>query len=117
MLLRVAASLRRGGRVVSYVVRWAWSPTIRAFLLEAAAEQQCLIGMLARGGRRHHEPRYSAVSVFVGGTAPAGGWIRRQRRRATGRRPAGKRRIELSLNEIVCLADEDRKLRGSFCVF
>ena len=29
----------------------------------AAAEQQCLIGMLVRGGRRHHEPHYGAVSV------------------------------------------------------
>ena len=51
------------------------------------------------GGRRHHEPRYGAVSVCVETTAPAGGWIRRRRRRATGRRWAGKRRIELSLNE------------------
>ena len=24
----------------------------------------CLIGMLERGGRRHHEPRYGAVSVI-----------------------------------------------------
>ena len=64
-----------------------------------AAEQQCLIGMLVRGGRRHHEPRYGAVLVCMEGTAPAGGWIRRRRRRATGRRRAGKRRIELSLNE------------------
>ena len=30
LLLRVAARLRRGGRVGSYVVRQAWSPTIRA---------------------------------------------------------------------------------------
>ena len=30
LLLRVAARLRRGGRVGSYVVRLAWSPTIRA---------------------------------------------------------------------------------------
>ena len=52
-----------------------------------------------RGGRRHHEPRYGAVSVCVEGTAPAGSWIRRRSRRATGRRRAGKRRIELSLNE------------------
>ena len=52
-----------------------------------------------RGGRRHHEPRYGAVSVCVEGTAPAAGWIRRIRRRATGRRRTGKRRIELSLND------------------
>ena len=100
MLLRVAARLVRGGRVGSYVVRWAWSPTIRASFQAAAAEQQSLIGMLVRGGRRHHEPRYGAVSVCVEGTTPAGGWIRRLRRRATERRRAGKRRIKLSLNEI-----------------
>ena len=51
-----------------------------------------------RRGRRHHEPNYGAVSACIRGTAPAGGWIRRRRRRATGRRRAGKRRIELSLN-------------------
>ena len=34
-----------------------------------------LIAMLVRGGRRHHEPRYDAVSVCVKRTAPAGGWI------------------------------------------
>ena len=72
---------------------------IRASFQGAAAEQQCLIGMLVRGGRRHHEPHYGAVSVCVEGTAPSGGWIRRRRRRATERRRAGKRRIELSLNE------------------
>ena len=103
LLLRVATRLSRGGRVGSYVVRWAWSPTIRASFEAAAAEQQCLIGMLVRGGRRHHEPRYGAVSVCVDGTAPAGGWIRRRRRRATGRQRAGKRRIELSLNKNFCL--------------
>ena len=37
--------------------------------LAAAAEQQCLIGMLMRGGRRHHEPNYGAISVCVEGTA------------------------------------------------
>ena len=62
-------------------------------------QQQCLIGMLVRGGRRHHEPHYGAVSVCVEGTTSAGGWIRRRRRRATGCRRAGKRRIELSLNK------------------
>ena len=67
-----------------------------------------------RGGRRHHEPRYGAVSVCVEGTAPAGGWIRRRRRRATGRRRAGKRRIELSLNENFLFSDQHRKLRGAF---
>ena len=56
--------------------------------------------MLVRGGRRHHEPHYGAVSVCVEGTAPAGAWIRRRMRRATGRRRVGKRRIKLSLNEI-----------------
>ena len=61
-----------------------------------------------RGGRRHHEPHYGAVSVCVEGTAPAGGWIRRRRRRATGRRRAGKRRIELSLNENFCFSDHHR---------
>ena len=54
-----------------------------------------------RGGRRHQEPHYGAVSVRVEGTRPAGGWIRR-RRRTTERRRAGKRRIELSLNESFC---------------
>ena len=55
--------------------------------------------MLVRGGRCHHEPHHGAVSVCVERTAPAGGWIRRRRRRATERRRAGKRRIDLSLNE------------------
>ena len=45
------------------------------FFQAAAEGQQCLITMLVRGGRRHHEPRYGAVSVWVEGTAPAGGWI------------------------------------------
>ena len=53
-----------------------------------------------RGGTRHHEPHYGGVSVCVEGIAPAEGWIRRRRRMATGRRLAGKRRIELSLNDI-----------------
>ena len=70
--------------------------------------------MLVRGDRRHHEPRYGAVSVCVEGTAPAGGWIRRRRRRASGRRRAGKRRIELSLNENFCYSNQHRKLRGAF---
>ena len=70
-----------------------------------------------RGGRRHHEPRYGAVSVCVEGTAPARGWIRRQKRRATGGRRAGKRRIELSLNENFCSSDQHRKLRVAFCYF
>ena len=60
---------------------------------------------------------YGAVPVCVEGTAPAGGWIRRRRRRATGRRRAGKRRIELSLNENFCFSDQHRKLRGAFCLF
>ena len=30
LLLRVVVRLRGGGRVGFYVVRWAWSPTIRA---------------------------------------------------------------------------------------
>ena len=33
---------------------------------------------------------------------------------ATGRRRAGKRRIELSLNENFCFSDQHRKLRGAF---
>ena len=73
--------------------------------------------MLVRGGRRHHEPRYGAVSVFVEGTARAGGWIRRRRRRAAGRRRAWKRRIELSLNENFCFSDQHRELHGAFCFF
>ena len=81
------------------------------------AEQQCLIGMLGRGGRRHNEPRYGAVSVCVEGSAPAGGWIRRRKRMATGRRRAGKRQIELSLNESFCFSDQHRKLRGALCFF
>ena len=71
--------------------------------------------MLVRGGRRHLEPHYGSVSVCVEGTVPAGGWIRRRRRRATGRRRAGKRRIELSLNEDFCFSDQHRKLRGALC--
>ena len=70
-----------------------------------------------RGGRRHLEPHYGSVSVCVEGTVPAGGWIRRRRRRATGRRRAGKRRIELSLNENFCFSDQHRKLLGAFCFF
>ena len=52
-----------------------------------------------RGRYGIYEPHYGAVSVCVEGTVPAGDWIRRRRRRATERRRAGKRRIELSLNE------------------
>ena len=70
-----------------------------------------------RGGGRHHEPLYGAVPVCVEGTAPAGGWTRRRRRRATGRRRAGKRRIELPLNENSCFSDQHRKLRGAFRFF
>ena len=57
--------------------------------------------MLNRGARarRQGEPHYVAVSVCVEGTAPAGGWIRRQSRRTTERRRAGKRRIELYQND------------------
>ena len=67
--------------------------------------------------RRQAPPRrrYGAVSVCVEGAAPAGGCIRRRRRRATGRRRAGKRRIELSLNENFGFSDQHRKLRGAFC--
>ena len=36
------------------------------------------------------------------------------RRRATGRRRAGMRRVELSLNEKVFFSDQHRKLRGAF---
>ena len=70
-----------------------------------------------RGGMRHHEPHCGAVLACVEGTAPAGGWIRRQRRRATGRRRAGKRRIELSLNEIFVSSEQHRKLRRLFGLF
>ena len=44
---------------------------------------------------------YGAFSVCVEGTPPAGDWILRRRRRATERRRAGKRRIELSLEREV----------------
>ena len=71
----------------------------------------------ARIGRRHHEPCYGAVSVCVEGTAPAGGRIRRPRRGATGRRRAGKRRIEHSLNKNFCFSDQQRKLRGALGLF
>ena len=70
LLLRVAATRWRGGRVGSYVVRQAWSAMIRASFLAAAAGRQCLIGMLVRGGSRHHETRYGAASLCVEGTAP-----------------------------------------------
>ena len=83
----------------------------------AAAEQQCLIEILVRGGRRHHEPHYNAVLACVEGTAPAGSSNRGQRRRATGRRRAGKRWLELSVNEIFYFSDQHRKLRGEFCFF
>ena len=33
----------------------------------------------------------------------------------TERRRAGKRRIELSLNENFCFSDQHRKPRGAFC--
>ena len=52
-----------------------------------------------------------------GGTAPAGGWTRRRGKRATGRRRAGERRIELSLNENFSFSDQHRKLRGAFFFF
>ena len=88
---------------------------LRVFLgSSGGAAMPMLIGMLVRGGRRHHEPHCGAVSVCGEGTAPVGGWSRRRRRRATGRRRAGKRRIELSLNEISFFSDQHRKLRGEF---
>ena len=73
--------------------------------------------MLNRDARARRQPRYGAVSVCVEGTAREGGWIRRRRRRATGRRRAGKRRIELSLNDHICFSDQHRKLREAFCFF
>ena len=60
--------------------------------------------MLNRDARaRRQAPPRATLRRGLGceeGTAPAGGWIRRRRSRATGRRRAGKGRIELSLNEI-----------------
>ena len=47
--------------------------------------------------------------------APEGGWIRRQRRRETERRRAGKRRIELTLREILCASDQNRTCEELFC--
>ena len=69
-----------------------------------------------RRGRRQYEPNYGAVSVYVEGTAPAGGGVRRRRRRATEREEAGNRRIELSVNDSFSFSDQNRKLRGT-CFF
>ena len=35
----------------------------RVFLGSSGEAAICLIGMLVRGGRRHHEPHYGAVLV------------------------------------------------------
>ena len=61
LLLRVVARLRSGGRVRSYVVRQAWSPTIRPCCLGSSSRAACTIGMLVRKDRRYHEPDYGAV--------------------------------------------------------
>ena len=67
-----------------------------------------------RGSRRHHhEPPYGALSVALEGTAPSGGWIRRRSRRATERRRAEERRIELYLNGNFCFSDQHYKLSGA----
>ena len=51
------------------------------------------------------------------GTAPSKCWIRRQCRRETERRRAGKRLVELTLQENLYFADHYRGLRGAFCFF
>ena len=53
-----------------------------------------------------HVPRVSMLAMFMCSDVYV---------RATERRRAGKRRIELSLNEDVCFSDQHRKLRGAFC--
>ena len=89
----------------------------RAFL--GISGEEAMLHRDARS-RRQAPPRatlrrsfglHSADSACVEGTAPAMGWIRRRRRRATDRRRAGKRRIELSLDEIFFFSDQHRKLR------
>ena len=67
--------------------------------------------------RRQASPRATLRGSLgcVEGTAPAGGWVRRPRRRATERRRAGKRRIKLSLTENFCFSDQHSKLQGAFC--
>ena len=110
LLLRVARGLRLAvelGR--TWCVRHGHLRFARLFQA-AAAEQQCTIGMLVRGGKHHHKPNYGTVSVCIEGTAQSGGWIRRRKRRVTERRRAGKRRVELSLNELFCYSDQYRKL-------
>ena len=94
MVLRVAARLRRGSRVGSYVVRQARTPTTRAQRQSCNAQSRC---------------PYAEAGGTTGQTTAHSNWadrrlIRRRKRRETERRRARKRRIELTLHESVCLS-------------
>ena len=87
--LRVAARLRRGDRVGSYLVRSALAPTIRASFSGSSGGASTL-NRDARAPRRtppRAKLRHSLkISVCMEETAPSGGWVRRRRRWATERR-------------------------------
>ena len=50
--------------------------------------------MAVRGDRRQHEPNYGTVWACIEGTAPSGGWIRRQ-----SRSDIERRRVERTLRD------------------
>ena len=99
LLLRVAARLTRGSRVLSYVVRQARTPTIRAVLFRQQRQSSSAQSGYIRGRRQappQAKPRHSLLRRWAR-------WIRRRRKRETERRRAGKRRIETStLGENFC---------------
>ena len=67
------------------------------------------------GCARRHTPSRAKLRHGLGcteGTAPSGGWVRRQRRRTIGRRRAGLRRIELTLHEIVVFRSVPKAARS-----
>ena len=87
LMLRVAARLICGITVISYVVRQGWTSTVRASFLRSSG----IAAMLNQSVRklRQAPPRVELRDISL--TAPAGGWIRRQ-----------KRRIALTLRDCFC---------------
>ena len=49
----------------TWCVRHGLIQFARLFRQQRRSINECLIGMVVRGGRRHHEPHYGAVSVRV----------------------------------------------------
>ena len=69
---------------------------------------------LAWHGWHNHTPNYGTVYACIEGTAPSGGWIRRQCKREIEHRRAGQRRVELTLREIFFFSDQYRNYEDRF---